>query len=1066
MLSSKKVLFLFIFVFNLFTVFSFTVSIYPSIEDNTFNYICSNASGYNFSSGVVSSSSFSCSDFSKAVVIYPIKKDSKYFGTSISSDGTFEIRGNYSEFLINDEENCKITSVSFNNFKSNISSNLDPGAPFLNTFKAKLPEVLTDGYYMKTFVVLKATEGSDVKYFHPDSTNGRYTYNNNNGNYNQLPGSTDVQLSSYFGTSWNTIQSNLGLSSTQVPYILLKDTQTQVQFTDAQTQLNDLCAETQTFCNPILEVIAIPIDGKCDFNDDGKLDDEFIVGKSSKVPTSQPKIQVNLTNFNGSAEYSISSTTQISLPENTVSTIFLPNSYGIILQYTADQGNVITKVEGCNEANSRKEYQKEFERKGTCTISSPSSSLPTITLETQPRDADNDNIPFYADLCPNMPGEVIYAGCPLSTIITNHTSQENISSITRTFSESENENCQKYFSSTPKIDINSVHSRNKGVDELFYKYHTYNQTSDYSGFTFCINISEIYHVNRISKKINYPNYKLYDEYRNFEFKKLENGELVYVPYIFSMIKQDSLGIEKETRKIWYEHKNGTFEDVNVSSVTKTIQKIKNGNQRNKRIDETDIALEIPKIKKITSKQEIESLLETSINLFKTITISENITSIVSGNDLDKTKITLSLTNVPTSQNITLYYILPKETVLSAKDIVLASSSGTYFVFEKDPIIGWHFEGSDGDEEIVIEVPNDSDGGAIVLSNDPVVYNNGDLIVNYREDQCRSDEQELFQLDNLRDSNVYPKQSGKFYKVCVAHLEYDLSETGSNTLFIFNITSNNLSSLQDPGTSIELSVDNSEFWDLQIQEQALPGYSCLGSLNTSTGPSLVGDCDYNPQKRIWVALNKDNTPPTIQIETPYLSSTAEMQILVTDSQSGVNWATAKYCTSETESCTPDTPFTENQRILLQCSNSYTGCLKYINVEIFDNQNNKATHAQTIRLLEKGSSCQADCTAKPSPNRYLKECNLLNGCFYYQYDATGTNDNGEYVSNLCDLNIQGTWVKYNDTHEIQCPRGPFRLSAFTNQDLEITSSPLCSGILTDSYPVIYNGQLITLKIATCL
>jgi len=59
-----------------------------------------------------------------------------------------------------------------------------------------------------------------------------------------------------------------------------------------------------------------------------------------------------------------------------------------------------------------------------------------------------------------------------------------------------------------------------------------------------------------------------------------------------------------------------------------------------------------------------------------------------------------------------------------------------------------------------------------------------------------------------------------------------------------------------------------------------------------------------------------------------------------------------------------------------------------------------------------------------------------------------------------------VKYNQTHEIMCPQGPFRPTTFTNELLHITSSPICLGVKTTSYPVLLNGETILLHVASCI
>lgn len=87
------------------------------------------------------------------------------------------------------------------------------------------------------------------------------------------------------------------------------------------------------------------------------------------------------------------------------------------------------------------------------------------------------------------------------------------------------------------------------------------------------------------------------------------------------------------------------------------------------------------------------------------------------------------------------------------------------------------------------------------------------------------------------------------------------------------------------------------------------------------------------------------------------------------------------------------------------------------------------------------------------------------FYYQYDINGLFDNGEYVANQCDFNIMGAWVNYNTTHDIQCPRGPFRESRYTEDFVEIEDIG-CRVVRTTEYPILFNGENIIMNIISCV
>jgi hypothetical protein len=97
--------------------------------------------------------------------------------------------------------------------------------------------------------------------------------------------------------------------------------------------------------------------------------------------------------------------------------------------------------------------------------------------------------------------------------------------------------------------------------------------------------------------------------------------------------------------------------------------------------------------------------------------------------------------------------------------------------------------------------------------------------------------------------------------------------------------------------------------------------------------------------------------------------------------------------------------------------------------------------------------------------LSDCAGLNGCFYYQYNFSGLFDAGAYVAEHCDFTVIGSWVSFNTSHDIQCPRGPFRPSRFTTEEVDITSIG-CGAVRTTEYPIQINGEQMIMNIVSCI
>jgi hypothetical protein len=464
-------------------------------------------------------------------------------------------------------------------------------------------------------------------------------------------------------------------------------------------------------------------------------------------------------------------------------------------------------------------------------------------------------------------------------------------------------------------------------------------------------------------------------------------------------------------------------------------------------------------------KKIEEEINKSYDLFK----KYNITKKVDYDPVsDKTTITYELnTTVGTVSNLTIYEVFTKDEVGDAsKNITPVLYVENYFVLDKDPVIGWYFN-STGNTSVSYVVNGSVTGGIMVITQTPVIYNDGNLIFNYRDNgSCNSDEIHLFDIKNLSDSKIYPKGSSD-YQVCVSHLTDSLSP---NSMYFNNMeigsymTNGNFSTnFGQFSNKVQISTPNNNiYWNYVISKENPDGnFSCLGSVEFVNNTTLFGDCSAFPNNRLWLKLAQDLTPPKTTLDFPYLSHKMEIFLEFKDGYgSGVKNLSYRI---------DDGPWNvtygeELVSFYITCENDW-GCTRKIDYTSCDNAGNcDIINTYELKIIDKGTACQSDCSAKPSPNRYLKECRNLNGCEYFPFDKDGNFDDGEYVANQCNLFTVGSYVKFNETHDIKCPNGPFVPSKFSNSKLEILNSN-CDYLFKVPYQVIFLGETVTMNIVYC-
>ena len=528
-------------------------------------------------------------------------------------------------------------------------------------------------------------------------------------------------------------------------------------------------------------------------------------------------------------------------------------------------------------------------------------------------------------------------------------------------------------------------------------------------------------------------------------------------------------LDPESNETYFVNENGTLTKLNSSTIempmNKKIRIFKNGVlDREKEIDPKAIAMLAHRVKTMSDQSDVDNFVTDSFNIMTSMDIVKNLTYEPSVN---RTRIKIELDNVSESSrnNLTIYQIIPKSIAESSKDInFISDGGGQRFIVDDDPVIGWYFNESDSEEDIEYEVDGESDGGEIIITSEPVLFNEGELIINYRDRGCNAGEIALFEIESLEASRMFEVGSGMLYTLCISHLSetITLDDSGDLDQYILNYDNSSNASVNGENFSnnLTLSVTNSTpiYWDKRIQRENPAGdYSCLGSI-TNESNSLFGDCGYSENQRIWLHLGNDTIPPHTELDYPVLAHTIRVDLIPYDNVGGAGVDNTYYCIDESGSCSPTTEYSDT--VIVTCENDW-GCRKYMRYYSTDLEGNIEDIKTTeLVMLDKGSACQSSCMAKPSPNRFLKECRNLNGCEYR--DLNG--DEGETIANRCDMLVEGSYVRYNSQYDVMCPNGPLRQTRFSSDNLDFEESD-CSNLVSIPYTAMIEGSSVMVRIITC-
>ncbi len=339
------------------------------------------------------------------------------------------------------------------------------------------------------------------------------------------------------------------------------------------------------------------------------------------------------------------------------------------------------------------------------------------------------------------------------------------------------------------------------------------------------------------------------------------------------------------------------------------------------------------------------------------------------------------------KNVSVYFLLNKSSWedLSADDIMdlradfktnfPLSNEFDFFVVDKDPIIGYHFD--ELPENINVGFNGTIDG--VLIESDAVVYSGSkDFVFNYRGG-----------INNNCDEKLV-NSGGK--NICINFFVDGIN--GSNKKYINNGTSNLL--VENINLSINLSNGYVANFTTSLYNPESGAYSCLGIIESGE----LKPCDEgNPQKRIWVGIFKSVSSNLVEVEVIELSNTAIIQFNNTAGDGELN---ISYCVYEGNVvCSFDEKNKTGANITLSCGGGVDGCIKRILYAVNNSGDLSENETFILPILKLGSVCDNRCVATPFPNILLSSCQGINGCNFFNY---GSDDDGAKKCNYQSPNAR--------------------------------------------------------------
>ncbi len=420
------------------------------------------------------------------------------------------------------------------------------------------------------------------------------------------------------------------------------------------------------------------------------------------------------------------------------------------------------------------------------------------------------------------------------------------------------------------------------------------------------------------------------------------------------------------------------------------------------------------------------------------------------------------TKIKTSKKFYDMYLveyITKDKVLSAKNEL----TGKFGIIKDDPMIGWHFDELEDDDTIYYETDGielDDDSTITIIIDEEIIFENDteleesfttDNMINVRisSTNCLDDEIELVHLEDKFGGLVEMSNMSNYdYKVCITSNNFSLNtDCILNHVKIFsleNLTNSKLSFF--PSTYNVCIGSNDKLWfDVEIGGLK-DDYTCLISFKDI---STIGRCN-EFENNIQIKIINDSTPPTTNdnLLDVYDVNTVFVELYASDNYSGVN--ATYYCMGN--ECNSNVLY--DGVFEVKCPQSYNSCttsIKYYSVDRAGNVEN--IKQKSFYISDKQVKCQADCTTLSS-GRFYSICNGIGTCSFLNIE----------VANKCNGGLPGYYVEYNETHDVMCPNGPYKLSANSKESVSVSGLD-CKHYVKKDIPVLHEGEMVIMSIYSC-
>ena len=391
-----------------------------------------------------------------------------------------------------------------------------------------------------------------------------------------------------------------------------------------------------------------------------------------------------------------------------------------------------------------------------------------------------------------------------------------------------------------------------------------------------------------------------------------------------------------------------------------------------------------------------------------------------------------------SSNVSIYIVINKsgEYVNSLNKTQINYFRSLYpnefFVVDKDPIIGYHFDNLP-ENEIEINISGNVDLD-VLIEEEAIVYSGAkDYIFNYRDSYESCDQITLI-------------NNGKH--ICINFLNNSLK--GTNQVLIKN--EYGTETLKINGSNINISLNNGYKANFKknFYNPENGKWSCLGIENgneLNRCDSEMGDNNY----RIWIKIEKVEIENIAEIEVIELTgNSANIKFLNISSYNSLT-TNISYCVVDYLVNTCNGNFNSlkfGEDITINCPVGENGCIRKIIYRVNNSGVLSEEESYPLTLLKPGSACYSSCVANPFPNLLLKNCNGINNCKFYEDSETSGADK-------CNYQSPNARVDFNVSNDLICPNKLTTEKRYTKKSkekyIEEKYKNKCDNLILKSIPI---------------